>query len=257
MDSLFITNNHIVENSTRNYLLNRLVKAILLCTHNKQKLLVTYFFRNITLLCALIFACFSVHATEAEGDSTSSKIEFNELEATLSARIIHFRWSVDFEELGDHFLIEKSLDQENWSKVTKVSSIKSHKEQHTYEVSEINFAEGVNEYFRIVRVDALGEKTELDRVNINRPVLTNMLLLPVPKKVHKEIVISYDSMISSEGVIVVINKDGEIIQEFEAHISEGYNRFKLIIKGMEKGDYLVVIKDQYENKISKRLVVYK
>lgn len=213
--------------------------------------------RNIGLVIAVIFTAFSGFATESEGDSTASKIEFNALEATLSSRIIHFSWSVESEELGDHFVIEKSLDQENWTQVTRVSSIKSHKEQHTYEISEIDFAEGVNEYFRVVRVDAFGKVTELDRVNINRPVLTNMLLIPVPKKVHKEITISYDSMITSEGVISVMNKQGEIVEEFEVHILEGYNRFKLVIKGMEKGDYLVFIKDQYGNKIAKRLVVYK
>ena len=124
------------------------------------------FFGKITLLLAVLFISITTYAFEEEGDTTSSKIQFNNLEATLSARIIHFRWSVESEEDGDHFLIQKSLDQENWSAVTKVSSIKSHKEQHTYEISEIDFAEGVNEFFRIVRVDANGEATEIDRVNV-------------------------------------------------------------------------------------------
>ncbi|MCR9173682.1 MAG: hypothetical protein NXI10_14365 [bacterium] len=212
---------------------------------------------NAKILCILTSLLLSVstYAFEEEGDSTASKIEFNEMEATLSARIIHFRWSVASEELGDHFLIQKSLDQKNWTQVTKVSSIKSHKEQHTYEISEIDFAEGVHEYFRILRVDANGETTEMDRVNINRPVLTNMLLIPVPRKVNKEMTLSYDSMIASEGMLTVMSKSGEIVEEFEVLISEGYNRFKLYIKNYEKGEYLVTIRDQYENKVSKRLVV--
>jgi ribulose bisphosphate carboxylase small subunit len=152
-------------------------------------------------------------------------------------------------------LIEKSLDQENWSPVTKVSSIKSHEEQHTYEISEIDFAEGVNEYFRVVRVDANGERTEMDRVNINRPVLTNMLLIPVPRKVNKEMTLSYDSMIASDGTLTVMSRSGEIVEQFDVLISEGYNRFKLHIKDYEKGEYLATIRDEYGNKISKRLVI--
>lgn len=205
---------------------------------------------------SLIFISFSSYSFEDEGDSTASKIEFNNLEATLSARIIHFRWSVESEELGDHFLIQKSLDQEVWSSVTKVASIKSHKEQHTYEISEIDFAEGVNEYFRIVRVDANGKATELDRVNINRQVLTNMLLIPAPRRINKEMILSYDSMIASEGVLTVMSKSGEIIEEFDVLISAGYNRFKLYIKDYEKGDYLITIRNEYDNKLSKRLVVH-
>lgn len=214
-------------------------------------------FKQILLLVALILVSFNGMATEEEGDSTASKIEFNQLEATLSARIIHFRWSVNSEYKGDHFIIEKSLDQENWTQVTKVSSIKSHEEQHTYEISEIDFAEGVNEFFRIVRVDEFGQTTEMDRVNLNRPVLTNMLLIPVPRKVHKEMTLSYDSMISCEGTLEVMNREGDIVEGFEVSISEGYNRFELHIKDLEKGDYLVIVRDQYGNKISKRLVVYK
>ncbi len=214
-------------------------------------------FRKISLIFAVLFVSITAYAFEEEGDSTSSKIEFNNLEATLSARIIHFRWSVDSEELGDHFLIQKSLDEENWTSVTKVSSIKSHDEQHTYEISEIDFAEGVNEYFRIVRVDANGNATEMDRVNINRPVLTNMLLIPVQRKVSKEMTLSYDSMISSEGSLTVMARSGEIVEEFDVSISEGYNRFELHIKNYEKGDYLVTIRDEYGNKISKRLVIRK
>lgn len=215
------------------------------------------YFGKIVSIFALLSCCYSCYATEEEGDTTASKIEFNELEATLSARIIHFRWSVETEEKGDHFIIEKSIDQEHWTQVTKVLSIKSHQEQHTYEVSEIDFAEGVNEFFRVVRVDAFGQYTEMDRVNINRPVLTNILLIPVPRKVHKEMTISYDSMISSEGTLTIMNRDGEIVEEFEVAISEGYNRFELHIKDFPKGDYLVIVRDQYENKVSKRLVVYK
>mmetsp|Transcript_12266 Transcript_12266/g.16650 ORF Transcript_12266/g.16650 Transcript_12266/m.16650 type:complete len:98 (+) Transcript_12266:384-677(+) len=97
----------------------------------------------------------------------------------------------------------------------------------------------------------------MDRVNLNRPVLTNMLLIPVPRKVHKEMTLSYDSKISCDGTLSVMNRAGDIVEEFYIAISEGYNRFELHIKDLEKGDYLVTVRDEYGNKISKRLVVYK
>ncbi len=189
--------------------------------------------------------------------SGASSIRFEKMEATLSSRIIHFRWSVSAESNGDHFLIEKSIDQENWSRVTRVQSLKNHEEQHTYEISEINFAEGVSEYFRIVRVDEFGEKTELDRINLNRPVLTNILLIPTPRKVNKETTVSYDSMIDARGNIRVYSQSGEIVLEKPIHISEGYNRFIIAIKDFDAGDYQIVVQDEFGNKISKRLVVYK
>jgi len=199
----------------------------------------------------------SVFALMADSDTSgASSIKFEKMEATLSSRIIHFRWSVEAEANGDHFVIEKSLDQENWSEVTRVQSLKNHEEQHTYEISEINFAEGVNEFFRVVRVDQFGETTELDRVNINRPVLTNILLIPTPRKVNKETTVSYDSMVTSLGFIRIVSESGEIVYDKSIYISEGYNRYVLSLKEFAAGNYQIVIRDEYDNKISKRLVVY-
>ena len=84
-----------------------------------------------------------------------------------------------------------------------------------------------------------------------------MQLVPVKGKTHKEIFVTYDSMISAEGIMTVMARDGTIVEDVDISIAVGYNRFKLVIKGYEPGDYLVTIKDTNENKISKRLVVYK
>lgn len=214
--------------------------------------------KYLLILGSLMMVQSSVLALNADSDTSgASSIKFEKMEATLSSRIIHFRWSVDAEANGDHFLIEKSLDQENWTAVTRVQSLKNHEEQHTYEISEINFAEGVNEFFRVVRVDQFGEKTELDRVNINRPVLTNILLIPTPRKVNKETTVSYDSMISSRGTIRIVSETGELVYEKSIYVAEGYNRYVIALKDFDSGNYQIVIRDEFDNKISKRLVVYK
>ncbi|MFT6981939.1 MAG: hypothetical protein ACJAUD_000706 [Crocinitomicaceae bacterium] len=90
-------------------------------------------------------------------DSTEeSSIEFLSMEATLSSKIVHFKWEVSNESKGDYFIIEKSVDQSNWAEVKRVVSVENHLDRHTYEISEINFVEGIEgieEYFRILRVE--------------------------------------------------------------------------------------------------------
>lgn len=205
----------------------------------------------------VFFGAFASQAMDSEGDSIcNSCISFGKFEATVSSKIIHFQWSVDSEVNGDRFVIEKSLDEETWDKVTEVQSIRNHKEQHTYQISEINFAEGAQEYFRVVRVDQSGEKTELDRVNINQPILTNMLLIPVPRKVNKEMTVSYDSMICSDGTFRVIDATGFAVEESTLEIATGYNRLLLNIRDYEPGKYIVVIKDEFGNKMTRDFTVY-
>ena len=136
--------------------------------------------RSSKIAFVLCFSMFSFSSLAFDVDSTEdSSIDFLSMEATLSSKIVHFKWEVEAESKGDYFIIEKSIDQENWAEVKRVESIENHQDRHTYEVSEINFAEGVKEFFRIIRVDAYGSISELDRVNINQPVLTNMMLIPV------------------------------------------------------------------------------
>lgn len=205
----------------------------------------------------VFFASLSFSSMSLEVDSTEdSSIRFLTLEATLSSKIVHFKWQVDFEAKGDYFIIEKSIDEENWTEVQRVQSMGDYNERHTYEVSEINFAEGPLEYFRILRVDDYGQITEMDRTNINQPILTNMLLIPVAHKVNKELTVSYDSMISSERKMYIYNQFGEIIIEKLLNKSEGYNRVTLNIKPLPEGKYLIVIEDEFGNKMSKSLVMH-
>ena len=205
---------------------------------------------------AYLIVCTS-HTYSFDADTTGkSAISFKNLEATTSSKIIHFKWEVNSEIKGDHFVIEKSLDKINWVPIKKIQSLSNHKERHTYQVSEINFSEGLKEYFRILRIDDTGQEEELDVIEINQPILSNMLVLPPLKNTKKDVVISYDSMIDSRGVLFVKNSNGEIVYQRSFGFDEGYNRIELNIKRFEKGSYVVVLRDEFGNKITRSFNTY-
>lgn len=202
----------------------------------------------------LFLFCFAykAHATTNDVDSTEeSEILFGKLTAITSSKIVHFSWEVDKESKGSHFVIEKSIDKINWREVNRVVSIGDHKERHTYQLSEINFAEGVQEYFRIARIDEYGVRTDLDMVTLDQPVLSNVLVLPFPKNVKHVIVISYDSLISSKGRLYIRNEEGEIVDERYLFFDKGYNRLLLNYKHYNRGVYQIFIKDEFDNRIVK------
>jgi len=179
------------------------------------------------------------------------------MEAIVSSKIIHFKWDVNTELNGDYFIIEKSIDRVFWYYVSRVESIENHDEQHTYEISEINFAEDQTEYFRIQRVNQKGERTILDEIDVSRPVLSNMLVLMVPGKTNKLINVSYDSFVKSSGIMIVINEFGEEIFSKKLKVIDGYNRLLLNISDFEKGRYSIIVKDGFGNKTSRPLVIYR
>jgi len=211
--------------------------------------------RTLVLFFSILLSASTACASNA--DSTLSNIQVESFEVRLSSRVIHVQFVVTSEKAGKTFLVEKSLDKDVWNPVTSFTSIGDHSGSSTYETSIIDFPEGVLEYYRLIRVDLFEDSVVLDSAIIRRKALKNMQLIPVEGKAHKEVNITYDSMVSNEGYLTVMSRSGEIVEEIDISIASGYNRFKLRIKDYEKGDYLVTVRDQNDNKISKRLVVYK
>ena len=211
----------------------------------------------LTLLATATFIISSFSVFGFEIDSTEdSSIDFVAIEATLSSKVIHFQWDVNTEKSGDYFIIEKSTDKVNWRKVSRVESIENHKERHTYSVSEINLAEAGHEYFRITRIDAYGEEKILDVINVSQPILSNIYLIPVQGKVENQIRLSFDSLINAHGTIKVLNGNGENVFLTNNYINNGYNNYTLDIKSYPAGRYLIVIQDEFDNKITRSLNVF-
>ena len=218
---------------------------------------------KLILLFLTLLSWVSIHATSASfhlpkvDSSEESSIMFVKMEAVSSSKIVHFSWDVEEEMNGDHFIIEKSIDDgETWVRVSRVESLGNHKERHTYEVSEINMIEGVTEYFRVSRVDLDGNVIVLDAVNINHPILSNMKLIPNPKNVKKATTLSCESLICSEGILTIYNRNGELVEKRKVDLSKGYNRCQIEIKKLDPGDYRVSIQDEFDNSLTKRLVVH-
>ncbi|MDG1334248.1 MAG: hypothetical protein P8P74_18080 [Crocinitomicaceae bacterium] len=218
---------------------------------------------KLILLFLTVLLCNSINAAEGYfyspkvDSSEESSILFVQMKAVSSSKIVHFSWEVEEEQNGDHFVVEKSIDDgTTWARVSRVESIGNHKERHTYKISEINMIEGITEYFRVRRVDVDGETKVLDAININHPILYNMKLIPNPKNVRKATTISCESLICSDGVMKVYNSDGELIQDRKLNLSKGYNRCQIEVKKLEPGEYRVSIYDEFDNKLTKRLVVH-
>lgn len=210
-----------------------------------------------TLALSFLFFMCTFTSLAFEVDSTEeSSIDFITIEATLSSKIIHFQWDVNAEKQGDFFIIEKSTDRSNWVQLTRVESIANHQERHSYSVSEINMAEALHEYFRISRVDIYGDTTELDVINVNQPILSNLSLIPIQGKVDEEIRLSFDSLILSTGELVVQNMQGEVQFKTMINSEKGYNHYLLQIKNYPPGRYLITIKDEFGNKTSRSLNVF-
>lgn len=210
----------------------------------KHKLSITFVLVALTTL--------AVNAGPSEIEkSGESTIDFVKIEATLAPNIIHFKWFVNSEQQGNYFLIEKSMDEISWSIVTRIKSIENHHELHTYLTSEINLSQGASEYFRITRVDQVDVKSILETINVSQPILSNLFVIPVSKKINNEIITAWNSMLCSDGTVNIYDENGTCVRQKRVRQKEGYNRFILNIKSLNKGKYTLILKDEFGNTITK------
>lgn len=210
-----------------------------------------------TLYSCILLLFVSGNAMAVGKDSTLSSIQLESFHLELSTGVIQIKFTVASEKSGKLFHIEKSLDEKSWSPIMTFFSIGDHRQPKTYESSIVDFPEASLEHYRLVRVDISGDTTILESTIIRREGLKNIQLTPVEGKAHKEVTLTFESMNEGEGILTVMKRNGEIIHDEDISIVMGYNRLKLRIKDYEKGNYLVTIRDTNDNKISKRLVVYK
>ena len=189
--------------------------------------------------------------------SCGSWIKFIDFNAVKSSNVIHFTWTVEAESNGDHFTIEKSSNGIDWKVIVEAKSMSDHVLPHTYQISIINFADARNETFRLNRIDSNNQSKELGDAKIMYAALTDILVIPSVKRKYKELIVSYDSRVSSEGIIIVMSEESEIVFEKSITFDEGYNRFVLDISKLEKGRYQVTVKNIYQDKLSKVFSVSK
>lgn len=209
---------------------------------------------SVLFIITLISTVFSFGSPN-DIDSTLSSIDFVKMVATPASKIVHFKWEVNAESKGDYFIIEKSIDNKTWNAVTRVESLGYHKDRHTYMISEINLAESAIEYFRIKRVDKWSKETILDVVNVKQPILSSLILIPESKTENNQLIVSYTSLIASHGTIRVFNMDGETLFEEHLELTPGYNRIVVDTRKYKYGNYIVVIRDEFDNKLTKSLIL--
>lgn len=189
-------------------------------------------------------------------NSENSEIVFKGLEFTPSSSVIHWKWKVDSEVNGKYFLLEKSLDDSTWTEVSKVKSLEHHKEPHDYLHSAMNFTESPTEYFRLSRVNNLGDIQVLDSVIKHNPVLSKLQFIPTPGKAAEGGTLTYESLRDMEVFVSIVNSEAKVKYEKKMKATKGYNRVPLYLKNVPEGRYKLIVKDDKENKITKGITIY-
>lgn len=212
------------------------------------------------LFISLLMIAFVANASQEMIDGDSSgvyDIELADLSLEFTPIVVHLKWEVSYEENGAFFIVEKSIDGQNWEEKSRRKSVGNHDTYQVYLESISNFPEAALEYFRLKRIDSNGEEMILDMTAIRHPPLSEMKLFVDHQDINGNVTVTFESLEKGKAIVSIYDIAGNI-QSYKRHeLSVGYNRRSMSLSGLSEGTYQIVVEDLYGNKISKRWVVYK
>ncbi len=214
--------------------------------------------RNVLFILSLLF-CHSIVAKDFSSDIDSSgndDIDLIDLSIVSTPIAIHLKWEVDYEIDGAYFIVEKSIDGVNWEEKSRRESVGNHDTYRTYLESFTNFPEAAVEFFRLKRVDKSGNEQVLDVTTVTHEILSDIKVYKDEAESMNTLTVSFESLAEGKGLVSIHDSNGKLRGYKSHNIDIGYNRRVINTGNLEAGTYLVVVEDQYGNKVSKRWVIY-
>lgn len=146
-------------------------------------------------------------------------------------------WTTQLEQNSEAFIIEKSVDAVNWSPIGTVSAKGA---ASTYQFTD---AEAGTAYYRLKQTDKDGRFTYSNtlRSTCNIKSIT-LMLYPNPAIDYTELVFNSEKT-RNTAIIQVYNGAGQLVQNIRTNIQKGFNKIKINMAGLSRGNYIVRLED--------------
>jgi hypothetical protein len=173
------------------------------------------------------FSPFTLGSSTTLNPLPVSLLGFN---ATYVNKSVEVRWSVVNEHQSDHYSIEKSLDGQNWSEISRVLSTDQEPIQN-YESVDMKPITGI-QYYRLKQVDKSGSFVYYNPVSVRvdaSPDHIEMYPNPAINTLHLKL----DSEKPTD--VVIRNSFGQVVYQMNA----GYGHITVDISELSSGIYTV------------------
>jgi hypothetical protein len=183
-------------------------------------------------------ACdYSVTLTNITGGCVILPIEFLAFNVYRSESETLLSWDVKSESNNENFIIEESLDGENFYSIGEVPSIGNHTGGHQYELVA-RTTNNVDKYYRLTAVSNTGDKTVLSvkfvKGNIQK---TDLEIFPNP--VASSVQFLYNSLQHETIEVLIIDLSGQIQKKTKLDVLEGANYLEIGVEGLDQGQYIL------------------
>lgn len=179
------------------------------------------------------------------GDITIKNVSYNNpLPVTLinfNVRLGHtsviINWTTASEINNDYFIVEKSSNASNFSKIEQVRGAGNSNMEINYKITDNSPHKGTS-FYRLKQVDFDGKVTMSKIISINYKKNNTFNVYPIPVMSGSDLNIQLDEIINEECIVVIYNNNGEQIFKILSNIKKGH--LNLLVP-LERGIYPIHI----------------
>jgi len=153
---------------------------------------------------------------------------------------VTLRWTTASEQNNSHFIVERSLNAQNWSPIGRVEGHGTTQVKNDYSYIDplTGFISNGNIYYRLKQVDF---NARFNYSNINEVQLTGFQNTLYPNPATSVINIALQSDENADAAINILDLDGKLVQSSQLSLLEGNNSLKIDVSKMPTGNYIIRI----------------
>ncbi|MBC7934215.1 MAG: T9SS type A sorting domain-containing protein [Rhizobacter sp.] len=164
---------------------------------------------------------------------------FSSFDAKCSGNGTSISWATTQESNSDYFEVQRSTDGNAWKTIGRTPAAGFSGGARAY--NQIDLEAG-NALYRIKQVDKDGQSVYTDIFRQNCQVKNiSSVIYPVPAKDVLNVVIKSDRAVRTQ--LMVFEITGKLVKKLDANVQNGTNNFRIDLKGLTSGDYIIKSSD--------------
>lgn len=181
---------------------------------------------------------------------TTLPISDIKLNGVANQQAINLSWNTINEVGVSHFIIEKSIDGQIFSTISKIPSKSSQTKDNSYSITDKNPISGTN-YYRVRGIDTDGTETQSAILAVNFNLSSNEHFTVFPNPSTKLIKVRYYATNAQPVTLSVASSIGktELMKVFQPQI--GINEFQMDVTILPNGLYFLKLYNTTVNKSTK------
>jgi hypothetical protein len=174
------------------------------------------------------------------GDLGTVPVLFSQFDAKCSGNGTLISWATAQEANSDYFEVQRSRDGSTWKTIGRTPAAGNSSISRSYNQLDL---EAGNALYRIKQVDKDGQAiyTNIERANCEVKNISSVIY-PVPAKDVLNVVIKSDRAVRTQLMIFEIS--GKLVKKLDANVQNGTNNFRIDLKGLTSGDYIIRSSDE-------------